>query len=105
MDSYQPIYDAIRSRISGCNVEQVIREAIPSIDTWAICQAFQGAASDIACYMTRPSIALRLIPVKDGNQWCVLYGENLQEGIAGFGDTPEKSMVSFDMAWNTEKPA
>ena len=23
---------------------------------------------------------------KDGNQWCVLSGENLQEGVAGFGD-------------------
>ena len=23
----------------------------------------------------------------DGNQWCALIGEDLQEGIAGFGDT------------------
>lgn len=23
----------------------------------------------------------------DGDQWCALYGENLQEGTAGFGDT------------------
>lgn len=25
---------------------------------------------------------------KDGDSWCALKGENLQEGIAGFGDTP-----------------
>lgn len=25
---------------------------------------------------------------KDGDQWCALYGANLQEGIAGFGATP-----------------
>lgn len=25
---------------------------------------------------------------KDGDQWCALYGANLQEGIAGFGNTP-----------------
>lgn len=24
----------------------------------------------------------------DGNKWCALVGENLQEGAAGFGDGP-----------------
>jgi len=24
----------------------------------------------------------------DGDKWCALVGEDLQEGIAGFGDTP-----------------
>lgn len=24
---------------------------------------------------------------KDGNKWCCLIGENLQDGVAGFGDT------------------
>jgi len=37
----------------------------------------------------------KLILSKDGNKWCVLWGENLQEGIAGFGDTIEKAMVNF----------
>jgi hypothetical protein len=32
---------------------------------------------------------------KDGNKWCVLWGENLQEGIAGFGDTIEDAMEEF----------
>lgn len=32
----------------------------------------------------------------DGNQWCVLYGENLQEGIAGFGDTPQKAIWDWN---------
>ena len=27
----------------------------------------------------------------DGNQWCVLAGENLQEGFAGFGNTKEEA--------------
>lgn len=35
---------------------------------------------------------LDIIPYKDGDQWCALYGENLQEGIAGFGDTPYNAM-------------
>jgi hypothetical protein len=33
---------------------------------------------------------------KDGNMWCYLYGENLQEGVAGFGESPYQAMVEFD---------
>lgn len=29
---------------------------------------------------------IKLFP--DGDQWCALLGENIQEGICGFGDTP-----------------
>lgn len=35
----------------------------------------------------------------DGNQWCALYGENIQDGVAGFGDTPEKAVKAFNEAW------
>lgn len=33
---------------------------------------------------------------KDGDKWCVLYGANLQEGIAGFGDTPYQAILNFN---------
>lgn len=36
----------------------------------------------------------------DGDQWCVLYGDNLQEGICGFGDTPISAVIAFNDAWN-----
>jgi len=39
---------------------------------------------------------------KDGNQWCVLYGENLHDGVAGFGDSPDKASRAFDLAWYEE---
>ena len=32
---------------------------------------------------------------KDGNMFCYLYGENLQEGIAGFGETVAIAMNDF----------
>lgn len=35
----------------------------------------------------------------DGNQWCVLYGENLQDGVAGFGDSPILAVYDFNKAW------
>ena len=52
-----------------------------------------------ADFMSRPSVMLGLLPKLDGDSWCVLMGENLQVGIAGFGDSPEKAMAAFDKAW------
>lgn len=37
----------------------------------------------------------------DGNQWCVLYGENLQMGVAGFGNTPYAAILEFNKAFYT----
>ena len=42
------------------------------------------------------AVVLGLIPFKDGNWWCVLWGKDLQEGIAAFGGTPEEAMENFD---------
>lgn len=38
--------------------------------------------------------SLGIKPFKDGNQWCFLYGNNIQDGICGFGRTV------FDAAWD-----
>lgn len=35
----------------------------------------------------------------DGDKWCALYGDNLQDGVAGFGDSPNEAMIDFDKAW------
>lgn len=59
-----------------------------------------------ACFLARPSVMLGIVPFKDGDQWCTLYGANLQEGICGFGDTPDAAMQEFDKGWRgqpTEK--
>lgn len=44
-----------------------------------------------------------LIPYRDGNQWCVLLGENIQEGICGFGDTAIGAILDFNRNFLTEK--
>lgn len=43
--------------------------------------------------------SLNLIPVKDGNMWCYLLGEDLQSGIAGFGETPFLAAQDFEVAF------
>jgi len=32
---------------------------------------------------------------KDGDEWCVLLGEDQIVGVCGFGDTPYSAMVKF----------
>ena len=44
---------------------------------------------------------LGLVPFKDGNAWCVLWGENLAVGISGFGDTPYLAVLAFNRAVHT----
>lgn len=38
---------------------------------------------------------LNIVPFKDDNQWCCLYGKDLISGIAGFGDTPYLAAVNL----------
>lgn len=46
-----------------------------------------------------PSVLFRPKLFIDGDQWCALYGDNLQEGVSGFGISPEKAMHDFDKNW------
>ena len=48
----------------------------------------------------RPSVLLRPKLHPDGNTWCALYGEDLQAGVAGFGETPKLAMIDFDKNYN-----
>ena len=51
----------------------------------------------------RPFMMLRPRIFPDGNQWCALYGDNLQDGVCAFGDTPELAAAQFDIEWKTTK--
>jgi hypothetical protein len=39
----------------------------------------------------------------DGDMWCALYGEDLQRGVAGFGETPELACADFDRNWRESR--
>jgi hypothetical protein len=47
----------------------------------------------------RPSMMLRPKVFMDVDQWCALYGDNLQDGVAGFGSSPERAYYDFDRNW------
>lgn len=61
--------------------------------------AAQQFMSDVAAAMVLPSVLYRPKLSIDGNQWCALYGQNLHEGVAGFGDSPEAAMDDFNANW------
>ncbi|MGO4763852.1 hypothetical protein AB4120_15045 [Cupriavidus sp. 2KB_3] len=101
-DSYQAIYDAVRSRIHGGDVGEAMREAIGQ-QASGLSYAIEGVKHEMlaaAMMAQRPSVQYRPTISIDGNQWCALYGDNLQDGVAGFGDSPAEAMADFDTEWH-----
>jgi len=49
--------------------------------------------------LKRPFFLLKPRVYPDGNQWCALLGENLQDGVAGFGYSPDAATRDFDRQW------
>ena len=83
------LFDA---ELQNCMMNAIIYEA--SMSSVAI----QESASEHA----RPSAVFRPSISVDGNQWCALYGDNLQDGVAGFGDSPDDAMADFDRNWKAK---
>lgn len=98
-DNYQAIYDAVRSRIGPVDshdaMTSALREAFGNADHQIRC-----ALQDVTGYFTEPSVVYQPALFIDGDQWCALYGEDLQSGVAGFGDSPAKAMVDFNKNWH-----
>lgn len=55
-----------------------------------------------SCFINRPSNLYKPRLYIDGDRWCALYGENLQDGVAGFGKSPELAYQDFDNEWYKE---
>ena len=68
-----------------------IHEAIGRIE-WELREAREISSSPLS----------RLHPrlFKDGDQWCALYGEDLQAGVAGFGYSPYEAEQDFNRNYN-----
>jgi hypothetical protein len=56
---------------------------------------------EYACALNEPFTIYRPRMFKDGDMWCALYGENLQDGVAGFGKTPQAAVEEFNKAWRS----
>lgn len=66
-----------------------------------------NAAVSAAAYqdeLVRPSYLYRPKLSIDGDKWCALYGENIQDGVVGFGPSPDSAYRAFDLAWYENLP-
>lgn len=103
-DSYQAIYDAVRSRISNGDIGQVIQDvAWQQFDISRLLPHAQQEIYVVSEAMTRPSVLHRPTLSADGTMWCALLGDDLQVGVAGFGETPAAAMAAFDQAFANDK--
>lgn len=104
METYQPIYDAVRSKIGngdiGAAVEAAMRDVNIAHYLSVIAENYRCAAAE----QERPCVLFRPKVFIDGDQWCALYGENLQEGVSGFGASPAEAAAAFDAEWHRKLP-
>lgn len=99
MDNYQAVYDAVRSRLSNGDIGEAVQAALRNVDISHYVQQISSTIQMVAGEYERPSTVYRPTLKPDGNEWCALYGDNLQEGVAGFGSSPALAMRDFDRAW------
>jgi hypothetical protein len=99
-DSYQAIYDAMRSRISGGNIGEAVDSALRSANIGHYCEMAFRAVQQATSEYERPSAVFRPALTRDGDHWCALYGDDLVRGVSGFGKSPAEAMWAFDTAWH-----
>lgn len=64
---------------------------------------FLSRIADSLERLSSPAAIFKPKVFPDGKLWCALYGENLHEGIAGFGETPELAIDDFNATWEKAK--
>ena len=85
----------------GGDVDEAIRSAIRDMNLSHYVDQAMWEYKEAAAEQMRPCILLKPKLSIDGDKWCALYGENLQDGIAGFGKSPSDAMHDFDKQYHT----
>lgn len=97
-DSYQAVYDAVRSRISNGDIGSAVESAMRNENFGhyfqQACYEMQSAAQEHG----RPSTVFKPTLTQDGNAWLAIYGD-LPTGVVGVGDSPAAAMTDFDASW------
>jgi hypothetical protein len=74
---------------------------IPDTDRGHLAEA-AGNIYFYTTYLCEPFNIYKPRMFMDGNMWCALYGDNLQDGVAGFGSSPAKAVEDFNKNWNKD---
>lgn len=88
-------------------MSEVLNEERQTVVMDSICHSarvyFYGLSEAVWRDITTPFCRLRPKMYIDGDQWCALYGENLQDGVAGFGATPAEAEAAFNQTWTSHR--
>ena len=63
----------------------------------------RSAICEAAAFISAPHAVMRPKVYPDGDMWCALYGDDLQMGVAGFGETPALACSDFDKKWHNQR--
>lgn len=102
-DTYQAVYDAVRSKIGHIDSSVVAEVARQAFDISFLISHAQQEIYAVSHAMQAPHVLMRPAIYPDGNMWCALYGENLQDGVCGFGEMPEAACADFDKNWHKQR--
>lgn len=99
MSYSQEIYDAVRSKISGGDIGQAVRDvARDAFDISWVREMVKDEFLAAAREMQRPSVVFKPTISQDGNAWLAILGD-LPTGVVGAGSTPAEAMADFDRVW------
>ena len=79
--------------------DHAVQQGIENVFSTAGMLATQ-AVNILESSYNRPSAVYRPKLTLDGNSWIALYGDDLQVGCSGHGDSPDAAMWDFDKNWH-----
>lgn len=97
-DTYQAVYDAVRSRIGSADIGGAV-ESVMRCENFGhyfqmACQEMQTSAVEHG----RPCAVFKPTLTQDGNAWLAVLGD-LPTGVVGCGESPAAAMSDFDAAF------
>ncbi|HBC9089468.1 TPA: hypothetical protein KE767_004481 [Citrobacter koseri] len=97
-DTYQAVYDAVRSRISNADVGSAIESAMRDAQISFYFDRMACVFDEYASEQARPCVVFKPTLSQDGNAWLAVLGD-IPTGVVGCGDSPAEAMYDFDKKW------
>jgi hypothetical protein len=72
----------------------------------AVYERYGQAAYAAQCaeeFRGSPFAVLKPSLAPDGKRWCALLGDNIREGVVGYGETPSAAANDFDANWYRQR--
>jgi hypothetical protein len=97
-DTYQAVYDAVRSKISNADVGSAIESAMRDAQISFYFDRMACVFDEYTSEQARPCVVFKPTLSQDGNAWLAIFGD-LPTGVVGCGASPAEAMYDFDKKW------